>query len=176
MIFEVGDAVVHPIRGAGIVTQIEELRRRGDDKEYYKIRLMGQPRTSLMIPVSGAKTRGMRHAIQQSRLDRLWRVLRAKAKSLPENYRTRHAELEPKLRSGDLFQIAGVLRDLSWRRRQDRLTAGDRRAHRKAMRLLVGEVAAAQHIDVLDAEAQVRERLRRYMDMQAKRRRGEGAV
>jgi len=109
-------------------------------------------------------------------LDRLWRVLRAKAKSLPENYRTRHAELEPKLRSGDLFQIAGVLRDLSWRRRQDRLTAGDRRAHRKAMRLLVGEVAAAQHIDVLDAEAQVRERLRRYMDMQAKRRRGEGAV
>ncbi len=176
MFFEVGDAVVHPIRGAGVVTQIEELRRRGDDKEYYKIKLMVQPRTSLMIPVSGAKTRGLRHAIQQSRLGRVWSVLRANAEPLPENYKTRHAELEPKLRSGDLFQIAEVLRDLSWRRREDRLTTGDRRAYRKAMRLLVGEVAAVQDINVLDAESQVRERLRRYMDMQTKRRQEEGSA
>jgi CarD family transcriptional regulator len=169
MMFEVGDAVVHPIRGAGVVTQIEELQRREGNKEYYRIKLVGQPRTSLMVPVSGARTRGLRHAIQQSRLGCVWRVLRAKAEQLPKNYRTRHAALEPKLRSGDLFQIAEVLRDLAWRRREDRLTTGDRRAYRKAMHFLVGEVAAVQHINVLDAEAQVRERLRRFVNMRAKR-------
>ena len=71
MMFEVGDAVVHPVRGAGVVTDIEELQRDGGNKAYYKIKLLSQVRTSLMVPVKDAATRGLRHAVERSKLGRV---------------------------------------------------------------------------------------------------------
>jgi len=158
--FEVGDAVVHPVRGAGIVTDIEELQRRGGSKEYYRIKLLGQERTSLMIPVKAAKARGLRYAIRQSRLNRVWRVLRAAPKKLPAYYKERYESVKSKLRTGDLLQVAEVVRDMAWRRkREGRLNTRGKRMYEEGIRLLAGEIAAAQGTDLLNAEAQVRGRL-----------------
>jgi CarD family transcriptional regulator len=170
MMFEVGDAVVHPIRGAGVVTHIEELQRDGDSTAYYRIKLLSQVRTNLMIPVKDAATRGLRRAVQQSKLNRVWRVLLAKPKRLPADHETRYELLEEKLQSGDLFQIAEVVRDLTRRlQKQDRPTVGDRRKYRKGMRLLAAEIAAARDDDLAHVEAQVRARLWGYGDAQADR-------
>jgi CarD family transcriptional regulator len=158
--FEVGDVVVHPVRGAGVVTDIKELQRRGNSKQYYKIRLLSHARTSLMIPVKGAAARGLRRAIKESRLNRVWHVLCSSPKKLPTDYEARHELLEHKLRSGDLFQVAEAMRDLTWRQQeQNGLTWGERQVYRRGIKLLAGEIAAAQGTGVPDAEAEVSVRL-----------------
>jgi CarD family transcriptional regulator len=178
MMFEVGDAVVHPIRGAGVVTDIEELQRDGGNKAYYRIKLLSQVRTNLMIPVKDAATRGLRRAIQRSKLSRVWRVLLAEPKRLPADHKTRSELLEEKLQSGDLFQIAGAVRDLTRRlQKQNSPTVGDRRKYRKGIKLLAAEIAAARDDDPAHVEAQVRSRLWGYGDAHADRpRRREWAA
>jgi len=158
--FEVGDAVVHPIRGAGFVTDIEELQRREGNREYYKIELLSQVPTNLMIPVESADSIGLRYAIRQSRLNRVWRVLCASPESLPSNYRARYKVVESKLETGDIFQIAEVVRDMAWRQKQEgSLNTRGKRMYEEGIRLLAGEIAAAQGIDLMDGEAQVRDRV-----------------
>ena len=160
MMFEVGDAVVHPIRGAGMVTDIEELRRDDGNKAYYKIELLGHVRTNLMIPVKDAAARGLRRAIRQSKLNQVWRVLRDSPEKLPADYKKRQALLEHRLVSGDLMQVVEAVRDLAWRQhKKNGLTATGRRLYRKGINLLAGEVAAAQGTDLTDGEAQVRNQL-----------------
>jgi CarD family transcriptional regulator len=170
MMFEVGDAVVHPVRGAGVVTDIEELQRDGGNKAYYRIKLLSQVRTTLMVPVKDAAVRGLRAAVQRSKLDRVWRVLLAKSKRLPADYEKRHELLEEKLQSSDLFQIAEVVRDLTGRlQNHSSPTAGDRRKYRKGIRLLAAEIAAVRDDDPAHVEAQVRARLWGYGGSQTDR-------
>jgi hypothetical protein len=66
--FKVGDAVVHPLRGAGVVTAVEERELRGDSDEYYSIEMMGVPTTKLIVPTDAAEEVGLRRAISRSRL------------------------------------------------------------------------------------------------------------
>jgi RNA polymerase-interacting CarD/CdnL/TRCF family regulator len=158
--FKVGDAVVHPIRGAGVVTDIEELRRDGGNKAYYKIELLSHVHTNLMIPVKDAAARGLRRAIRQSRLNRVWQVLRDTPDKLPTDHKKRQALLERRLVSGDLIQVVEAVRDLAWRQHKNNgLTATGRRLYRKGINLLAGEVAAAEGTDLTDGEAQVRNQL-----------------
>ena len=158
--FEVGDAVVHPVRGAGVVTDIEELRRDGGSKAYYRIELLSHVRTNLMIPVKDAAARGLRRAIRQSKLNRVWRVLRESPDKLPVDHKKRQALLERRLVSGDLMQVVEAVRDLAWRQhKKNGLTAAGRRLYQKGINLLAGEVAASQGTDLTEGEAQVRNQL-----------------
>jgi CarD family transcriptional regulator len=158
--FQVGDAVVHPIRGAGVVTDIEELRRRGRDKSYYRIELTSPPRTSVMIPVSDAEEYGVREALSGSNLKRVWRVLTKAPQSLPDDFAERRAVLRGKLSSGETRQVAEALRDLAWRRRsEDGLTTTERRLYRKGMNILAGEIAASRGTDLEAVKRRVGNRI-----------------
>ena len=97
--FETGDAVFHPVRGAGIVRDIQERQWRGGDDLFYTIDLLGQPGTRLMIPARTAEEIGLRHTISQAGLGRVWRVLRADPEDLPADHKARYEVLEEKLSS-----------------------------------------------------------------------------
>jgi CarD family transcriptional regulator len=158
--FQVGDAVVHPVHGAGVVTDIEELERREGSRKYYKIQLMGPVHTSLKIPVQVAKERGLRYAIRRSKLRQVWRVLCAAPKKLPANYKERYQVIESSLRTGKILRIAEAVRDMAWRReRQGKLNTRGKQMYEKGVKLLAGEIAAAQGTGLADAEVQVRTRL-----------------
>lgn len=158
--FKAGDAIVHPVRGAGVVERIEERQWHGSTGKYYRIKLLGQPGTSLMVPVSAAETIGLRRAISRSKLKRVWTMLRADAKPLPADHKARYELLNGRLRAGDVFQIAEAVRDMAWRQeREGSLTTQGKRIYEQAMRTLSGEIAAAQGMDMADAEAQVRAKL-----------------
>jgi CarD family transcriptional regulator len=159
--FKAGDAIIHPVRGAGIVEGIEERRWRGRSDLYYRIRLLGQEGTSLMIPVDAAKTLGLRRAIPRFRLGQVWRVLRGDPETLPADHRKRYQLLKGKLHAGDVFQVAEAVRDMAWRQqREGRLTTVGKRIYEEGITLLAGEIAATQSIDLADAETQIRGRLR----------------
>lgn len=158
--FKIGDSVVHPRRGAGIVTAIKQLRRHGDCREYYQISLAGRNLTSLILPVLDAERVGLRPAIRPSELARLWSVLSAYPGSLPDDPGDRRQLLEERLHSGDSRKIAEAVRDVDWwRQRGNNLGRRGRRTARMCMQFLASEVAVSQGIDVEDAEAQIRARL-----------------
>jgi CarD family transcriptional regulator len=158
--FEAGDAIVHPARGAGVVVRIEERQWHGTSGQYYRIKLLGQPGTSLMIPVGAAETIGLRPAASRSKLDHVWRVLRADPEKLPADHKARYELLNGKLYAGDVLQVAEAVRDMVWRQKQEgSLTTQGKRIYEDGMRILSGEIAASQAIDMADAETQVSEKL-----------------
>jgi CarD family transcriptional regulator len=167
--FEVGDAVVHPVRGAGIVTDIEEFQLHGSSKEYYKIDLLSPVRTNMMVPVKRAEEQGMRRAIQPSRLDLVWCVLRARPDKLPTDHQTRQKFIKGELQSGDFFQVAEAVRDLAWKQQQSKLTTGDRRMYRRGMELLAGEMAASRGANPENTEDKVELRLLEIMSKRHRR-------
>jgi CarD family transcriptional regulator len=160
MIFEAGDAIVHPVRGAGVVEQVEERQWRGSNDLYYRIKLLGQPGTKLMVPTSAVEELGLRHAIPQSKLTKVWRVLQAFPNTLPGDHKARYKLLEGKLHTGDIFQVAEVVRDMAWRQqRKGHLNTVGKRRYDEGIRMLAGEIAAVQGVELSNAEAQIHARL-----------------
>ena len=161
MVFKVGDAIVHPIRGAGIVERVEERQWRGSNDLYYRIKLLEQPATRLMIPTGAAEELGLRRAIPRSKLNKVWRVLCAAPEKLPADHKERHSLVDGKLHAGDVFQVAEVVRDMAWRQqREGSLTTIGRRRYEEGVKMLAGEIAAVQGVDLDDAVAQIRAKLR----------------
>ena len=160
MRFTTGDAIVHPIRGAGIVERIVERTWHGNAELYYRIRLLGQSGTMLMIPTSVAEKRGMRCAISRSKIGQLWSTLLAAPVNLPDEHKELQQFLQDKLGTGDIFQVAEVVRDMAWRQWKTRLSATGKQVYKEGIRFLAGEIAATQDIEFADAETQVRARLK----------------
>ena len=163
--FEIGDTVVYPARGTGIVTDIFELKRNGSTKEYYSIQFIDRPETTLMLPVGTAEERGVRPTAGQSKLNRVWRRLRDEPEKLPSNYKRRHKIVRTQLHSGDILQIAKAVRDMAWRQQHNKkgLTHRGQRLYQKGMTLLAEEVAAILDIDLPDARARIWDRLEKHV-------------
>lgn len=157
--FETGDAVAHPVRGAGVVAGVEQREWRESSVSYYKIELVDPPGTDLWIPTSTAEERGLRRALSHSELDQVWRVLRDEPKVLPENPKERLALLEQLVSSGLVLQIAEALRDISWRGQQRKLRAASEQLFERGMRLIGGEIAIAQGISMTEAQNQIHAQL-----------------
>jgi len=163
MKFTTGDAIIHPIRGAGVVERIVERTWHGNAESYYRIKLLGQSGTMLMIPTSVAEKLGMRCAISRSDIRRLWLVLLAAPRNLPDKHKDLTQFLEGKLGTGDIFQVAEAVRDMAWRQRRTHLSATIKQLYEEGIRLLVGEIAATQDIEFADADMQFRVRLREHL-------------
>jgi CarD family transcriptional regulator len=155
--FEVGDTVVHPNYGAGVVVDIRALHTLGrNGRRYYAIRLLSQPETTVMVPLEGEEEAGLRLPMGRARLERLWRILRDDPAELPSDYKKRYAMLKEKVDTGDMLEIARVLRDLAWRREERRkLTTRGKRLYETGMELLASEVAGAQGRDYDAAQAEI---------------------
>ena len=159
--FKVGDAVVHPIRGAGMIKSIEERDWRGSSTQYYRINLLSQPGSSLMLPIEIAKKTGLRRATPSSRLKQIWSVLRSDPEILPTEHKERYQLLEDKLHAGKVLQVTEAVRDMAWRQQQEgRLTTRGKQMYEEGLTLLAGELAATQGIDLADAETQIKEKLK----------------
>jgi CarD family transcriptional regulator len=158
--FKVGDAVIHPIRGAGVVVRVMERKWRGSKGVYYQIELMGQPDTKLMVPTDAVDSLGLRLAISPSKLGRVWSVLREDPEKLPSNHKKRYKVVDSKLHTGDIYQVAEVVRDMAWRQQKEgNLTTMGKRRYKEGMRILAGEIAAVAEVEMDDAKAQIQSKL-----------------
>jgi CarD family transcriptional regulator len=157
MAFKIGDTIVHPDYGAGTITDIKELEFLDVEKKpYYSIQLLSQPETTVMVAVRNAGRMGLRPTVSQSRLSRIWRILRSQPKKLPSDHNKRYEILKDKLHSGNAFRIAEVLRDLAWRKeRKRKWTIRGKRLYDRGIEFLAGEIASTRHGDVDAAEYQI---------------------
>jgi RNA polymerase-interacting CarD/CdnL/TRCF family regulator len=82
---------------------------------------------------------------------------------LPDRYKELRYLLQGKLGTGDIFQVAEAVRDMAWRQRETHLSATIKQLYEEGIRLLVGEIAATQDIEFVDADTQFRARLREHL-------------
>jgi CarD family transcriptional regulator len=148
MMFQVGDMVIHPGYGAGLVAKIQKLSSLGSNKLYYLIELSDELKTNVWVPVKDAEAKGVRHPTPKSQLGRIWRILRAGPETLATDHKERLGLLEEKLRGGDIFRIAEVVRDMYWKdHRVRKLTMAGKDLYGGGLTFLTSEVAVVQGSD-----------------------------
>jgi CarD family transcriptional regulator len=158
MTFDVGDKVVYPHHGAAIVERREVRAAFGQEKEYLVLRLAYGDLT-LMVPSDNTEEVGLREVINDEEVEEVFAVLRKKDVRMPTNWSRRYKNHVEKLKSGDIYQVAEVVRNLSNRDRDKGLSAGEKRMLNRARQILVSELTFAIGVDEAEAEKKLDEAL-----------------
>lgn len=151
MAFRVGDRVVYPHHGAAIIQGLEEKEIYGEKRQYFILRLAYGDLT-LMVPADNTEEVGIRDVIARKELDKVFKVLKAKECRMPSNWSRRFKTHVEKLRSGDIYQVAEVVRNLARREKEKGLSAGEKRMLSRARQILVSEVTFAADVEESEAE------------------------
>jgi CarD family transcriptional regulator len=153
-VFRKGDTVVHPEHGAAV---IEELRVReffGEKRKYFVLRVAYGDLT-LMVPVDSTEEVGLRQCVSKGEIKKILAVLREDETKMAANWSRRFKNNMEKLHSGDPYQVAEVLRNLSIREREKGLSAGEKRMVQKARQILISEFIFAAGVSEEEAEAMI---------------------
>jgi CarD family transcriptional regulator len=152
--YSAGDKVVHPGYGPGVIRGIERRELLGEEKEYYLIEMLGAGGT-LLTPVANADEIGLRPAIDDETVKSLLRLLADEPSELSNDFRERQVDVEERLKEGDIFVSAAVIRDLAWYEKGQGLTKRDAQLMQRAEELVAGELALVEEIDLKDALLQL---------------------
>ena len=158
MSFDVGDKVVYPHHGAAVIEKREKKEVFGETREYLVLRLAYGDLT-LMVPADNTDEVGLREVINDEEVEEVFAVLRKKEARMPTNWSRRFKNHVEKLKSGDVYQVAEVVRNLSLRDNEKGLSAGEKRMLAKARQILVSELTFAINVDEAEAEKKLDEAL-----------------
>jgi CarD family transcriptional regulator len=151
MPFAVGDKVVYPHHGAAIIEGKEKRVFEEKKTDYFVLRITyGDLKVS--IPVDKAEEIGLRDVINDEEVEEVFAVLRKKEARMPTNWSRRFKNHVEKLKSGDIYQVAEVVRNLSLREADKGLSAGEKRMLARARQILVSELTFALNVDEETAE------------------------
>ncbi|KLU61493.1 RNA polymerase-binding transcription factor CarD [Peptococcaceae bacterium CEB3] len=156
--FQVGDKVVYPMHGAGIIEAIEEREVLGEIRQYYVMHLpVGNMK--VLVPLNNVGPLGLRGVISKAEVQGVLRVLKDEAvvSTLAWNRRYR-ANLE-KIRSGNILDVAEVVRSLAQREKDKGLSTGEKKMFENACQILVSELVLAEESE----EIQVRQWLNKVL-------------
>jgi CarD family transcriptional regulator len=148
--FKVGDRVVYPHHGAAIIEKKETKEVMGQKTDYLVLR-MAHGEMMLSVPVDKAEEVGMRWPISKEDVEDLFEVLQRRDVREPANWSRRFKNHQEKLKSGDVYQVAEVVRNLALRDRDKGLSAGEKTLFNKARSVLVSELSFALNVTEDDA-------------------------
>jgi CarD family transcriptional regulator len=148
--YSVGDKVVHPGYGPGVITNVERRQVIGEAKRYYVIDMLSGG-TILMTPVAQADKIGLRLAIDDVTIDQLLGMLAEPPNSLSPDFRERQEAIEERLREADIFVTTEVLRDMAWYGQARGLTKRDTQLMQRAEESVAGEIALIRDIEIQEA-------------------------
>src|SRR5258705_13692963 len=155
MSFDVGDKVVYPHHGAAVIEKREKRQSpSGEQREYLILRLAYGDLT-LMVPADNTDSVGLRDVINLEEVEEVFAVLRKKEARMPTNWSRRFKNHVEKLKSGDVYQVAEVVRNLSLREKDNGLSAGEKRMLANARRILVSELTFAINVSEEAAEGRL---------------------
>jgi CarD family transcriptional regulator len=152
--FEIGDKVVHPSHGAGMVVDIKEKNLLKEVGYYYVIDLVAYDGI-VMVPVDNVQGIGLRRVSGRRIISRAMNILASTPDTLPSDFKERQARVKEKLKTGNLIKITEVVRNLAGRNRQKGLTMADSRLYQRAQAFLASEVALAKGIELQEAMRQL---------------------
>jgi CarD family transcriptional regulator len=153
-VYRKGDTVVHREHGAAVITEISERDFLGETKKYLVLRLAYGDLT-LMVPVDKTEDVGLRQVVSKQEVKKILDVLREDESKMASNWSRRFKNNMEKLHSGDPYQVAEVVKNLSIRERQKGLSAGEKRMLAQARRILVSELVFSLGCEEGEAEGQI---------------------
>lgn len=148
--FEVGDTVVYPHHGAGRILDVVEQEFQGESRSYYLIEILHNQMT-VMVPVEGAEKTGLREVLSPQMLEEVLAVLREDPTGMPVNWSQRVRQNRDKIKTGDIMEIADVLRNLALRDQDRGLSTGEKQMFVKLRRIVASEVMCAKSMCEADA-------------------------
>ena len=152
--FKPGDKVVYPHHGAAVIVKKQKKKAFGENTEYLVLE-MAHGELTLSVPVDKAEEVGMRWPIDKDDVEDLFEVLQKRDIREPANWSRRFKNHQEKLKSGDVYQVAEVVRNLALRDREKGLSAGEKTLYNKARNVLVSELSFALDVPEDDAMEKV---------------------
>lgn len=151
MTFEVGDNAVYPGHGVGEVISIEKKNIMGQDKNFYSIRIM-ESGMKILVPTDNVESVGLRPIITQNEASEVISILQQKDVKIDnQTWNRRYRDYMEKIKTGSVFEIAKVLRDLYVLKRDKELSFGERKMLDTARSLLLKELTLATTQEKLSA-------------------------
>ncbi len=149
--FELGDNVVYPHHGAGQVLKKEKRKMFGEEREYLTIKILHNDMT-VMVPCENAGVAGLRRVIDEETVQKVLAVLQDDVSEMPKNWNRRFKHNRDKIKTGDIYELAEVVRNLAIREHQKGLSTGEKQMFTRAKKILASELMYALDKDEEGAE------------------------
>jgi CarD family transcriptional regulator len=149
--FEIGDNVVYPHHGAGKVIRKELKEILGERREYLTIKILHNDMT-VMVPTENAALAGLRRVIDEETVQKVLGVLQDECSEMPKNWNRRFKYNRDKIKTGDIYELAEVVRNLSLRENEKGLSTGEKQMFTRTKKILASELMYALDKDEEEAE------------------------
>ena len=144
--YKVGDKVVYPHHGAGTVVKKETREVLGEKREYLTIKILHNDMT-VNVPADNADRVGLRKVIDEQMVSKVLKALTGSGTTMPKNWNRRFKHNRDKMKTGDIFELAEVVRNLSLRDHEKGLSTGEKQMFVKAKKILASELMYAKEMD-----------------------------
>jgi CarD family transcriptional regulator len=160
MMFKIGDLAVYPAHGVGIIERIENRKISGCQEDFFVMRIL-ENNMIIMIPSSNATNVGLRQIIDQEEVSKVLSILKKRDISVNGNqaWNRRYRDYMDKIKSGSVFEVAEVYRDLSTIKQDKELSFGERKMLDTARSLLIKEISLAKNMKEEDVERDIQSNL-----------------
>ncbi len=148
--FNVGDKIVYPMHGAGTIDSIEEKNILGENQAYYVIKMPGE--VKVMVPTAKAEQIGVRNVIGKEEAEKVISILGEDETEMSQNWNKRYRDNMEKMKSGDVYEIADVVRNLAFKQKEKGLSTGEKKMLSNAKQILVSELVLAEHASQEEVE------------------------
>ncbi len=155
--FNVGDKVVYPMHGAGVIDAIEEKDILGTKQAYYILKMPGE--VKVMVPTAKAEEIGVRNIIDKDSAEKVFRVLESDETEMSMNWNKRYRDNMEKMKTGDIYKIADVVRNLSFKQKEKGLSTGEKKMLNNAKQILVSELVLTEHSSQDEIEKMVESKI-----------------
>jgi CarD family transcriptional regulator len=141
--FKVGDLAVYPAQGVGIIESIESREVMGSSQAFYIMKILGS-NMKIMIPLNSAKAVGLREIISAKEIPKIYEILKNKDITIDkQTWNKRYRDYLEKIKTGSVYEVARVLRDLFILKNDKDLSFGERKMMDTAKGLLIKEISIA---------------------------------
>ena len=140
--YKVGDKVVYPHHGAGTIVKREKREVLGEKREYLTIKILHNDMT-VMVPSCNAGKAGLRRVIDEDTVKKVLGVLSDDISEMPKNWNRRFKHNRDKIKTGDIYELAEVVRNLAIREQDKGLSTGEKQMYTRAKKILASELMYA---------------------------------
>lgn len=148
--FNVGDKIVYPMHGAGTIYAIEKKNILNEEQDYYIISMPGE--VKVMVPTQKAEEIGVRNIIDKNDVSKVLNILEEDETEMSDNWNKRYRDNMDKMKSGDIYEVADVVRNLSFKQKEKGLSTGEKKMLNNAKQILVSELVLAEHVPQAEIE------------------------
>ncbi len=148
--FKVGDKVVYPMHGAGIIEGIERKELLGETKNFYVLKLPIK-NMKVMLPIDNAEKLGVREVVDKGTFNEVIVTLSQDMSKMPDNWNRRYRANLERVKTGDIFEVASVVRNLEILDREKGLSTGERKMLNNSKQILVSELILSRDLNEEEA-------------------------